>query len=99
MDSVTKGPKPARVGGRGSGVGGPGSGVGGPGVVVRGPGVRGLGSGVRGSGGSGGPGGRAAGLEVGAQRAPRLLVKDIHKISGEESKDDHQMNKNVLVEI
>ena len=43
---------------------GRGSGVGGPGSWVGGPG----------SGGPVGPGVRAAGLEVGAQRAPRLLV-------------------------
>ena len=53
------------VRGRGSRVGGPGSGVGGPG------------SGGPGSGGPVGPGVRAAGLEVGAQRAPRLLVLSI----------------------
>ena len=69
----------------GSGVGGSGpSGVGGPGpgLVVRGQGsgVRGSwvdGSGVQGSGGSVGPGVRVAGLEVGAHRAPRLLVYHI----------------------
>ena len=46
---------------------GRGSGVGGPELVVRGPGCPG-------SGGPVGPGVRAAGLEVGAQLAPRLLV-------------------------
>ena len=58
-----------------SGVRGPGSGSG---VECPGSAVRGWGSEVGGPGsgfwGSSGSGIRAAGLEVGAQRAPRLLV-------------------------
>ena len=48
-------------------------------TLRKGSGVRGRGSGVGGpgSGGPMGPGVRAAGLEVGAQRAPRFLVRYI----------------------